>query len=277
MKGYAAAMKQHLGEYARKELGVSEFGRYKGREYAHILPHRLRYLNLVEPARESIRTYLSENPGIKEHQFFHHLNSSQAFALNLFYPYYAAGVPAARVLSKSLGVDADVRLWEFEAVPDTIEGTNVDVLWSTTNGERIFCEVKLTESEFGRAKADACHMEKLSQIYAPRLGSLVSEDFLAPEFFFNHYQILRNISLLAERDCDRLVFLMPRENEALVAPLGRVLSGTTVDTRHRIHVAYIEDCLHDLEASTMITESLRTFSTKLKAKYLPDSVVTATA
>ena len=268
MKRYAAAMKQHLGEYARNELGVEEPGIYKGREYTHILPHRSRYLNLMDAARGEIRAYLGENPQVKEHQFFHHLNSSQAFALNLFYPYFFAGGPAARVLSKALGIDADVRAWEFEAVLDNNEGTNVDVFWTTHHGARVFCEVKLTEAEFGQAKADARHLEKLGSIYAPRLSSLVREDFLNTEFFFKHYQILRNISLLAEREIDQLIFLMPRENEALVAPLDRVLAGVRAGARHRIHVAYVEDCLGDLATSESVEESLRSYASKLREKYI---------
>ena len=268
MKRYAAALKVHLGDYARRRLGVEEFGLYKGHQYAHILPEHLRYLNLLASASAGIRAHLEAHPQIKEHQFFHHLNSSQAFAFNLFYPYFAAGGPAARILSKSLGVDADVETWEFEAVPDTDEGTNVDVCWTTTEGVRVYCEVKLTESEFGQAKVDSRHMEKLRSIYAPRLDSLVSRDLLAPEAFFAHYQILRNISLLAERNADQLIFLMPRENEALEAPMTRTLASVSGHVRDRIHVAYVEDCLDILESARSLSTPLRAYAGELKEKYV---------
>ena len=249
MKRYAATLKQHLGHYAGQRLGVQEHGIYNGRRYAHILPARLRYLNLLEPARAELQAFLKAHPGIKEHQFFHHLNSSQAFALNLFYPYFVEGGPTARILAKSLGVDAEVDAWEFEAILDKDEGTNVDVFWTTTDGARVFCEVKLSENEFGQTRNDARHQKKLKDIYTPRLRSLVSDELLVPRTFFKHYQILRNISLLAERDADRLVFLMPRENETLSRPLNRVLSGIEAGVSRRIHLAYIEDCLDDLESS----------------------------
>ena len=268
MKRYAATLKQHLGHYGSKRLGVEEHGIYKGRRYAHILPARLRCLNFLEPVRAELQAYLKEHPSIKLHQFFHHLNSSQAFAFNLFYPYFVEGSPTARILAKSLGVDAEVDTWEFEAVLDREEGTNVDVLWTTMDGARVFCEVKLTENEFGQAKNDKRHQKKLIDIYMPRLRSLVSDELLIPKMFFKHYQILRNISLLAERSVDQLVFLMPRENETLSGPLNRVLAGTQASVSRRIHLAYIEDCLDNLESSVGLPLPLRVYSSALKEKYV---------
>lgn len=268
MKRYATNLKQHLGHYASERLGVEEHGIYKGQRYAHILPARLRYLNLLEPVRAELQAYLKAHPRIKEHQFFHHLNSSQAFTLNLFYPYFVEGSPTARILAKSLGVDTEVDAWEFEAILDKDEGTNVDVLWTTVDGARIFCEVKLSENEFGQAKNDARHQKKLTDIYTPRLLSLVSDELLVPRTFFKHYQILRNVSLLAERNADRLVFLMPRENETLSGSLNRVLAGIEASVSRRIHIAYIEDCLDDLETSGDLPLPLRVYSSALKEKYV---------
>jgi len=34
----------------------------------------------------------------------------------------------------------------------TGEETNIDVLWATTDGVRTFCEVKLSEADFGKLK-----------------------------------------------------------------------------------------------------------------------------
>jgi hypothetical protein len=63
--------------------------------------------------------YLKANPSVKLHMYFHHLNSSQAFAFNLFFPFFSAGAGPARALSSSLGVDYDTASdWEFEHVAD---------------------------------------------------------------------------------------------------------------------------------------------------------------
>jgi len=40
-----------------------------------------------------------------------------------------------------------------EAVPVPDEETNIDVLWATTDGVWTFCEVKLSEADFGKAPA----------------------------------------------------------------------------------------------------------------------------
>jgi hypothetical protein len=134
MKAYKAALLRHLGTYARKRLGVFEQGTWQGRAYAHILPYRLRFLNFLESTRSELQDYLVTHPSITLHKYFHHLNSSQAFALNLFFPYFSKGGHSARALSRSLGIDAHVSNWEFEDIPDQSEGTNVDVAWNIPGG-----------------------------------------------------------------------------------------------------------------------------------------------
>src|SRR2546427_1063486 len=152
MKRYQATLKQHLGNYARRRLGVVENGAYRGQLYSYVLPPRLRFLNVLESIRAELQDHLVAHPSITLHRDFHHLNSSQAFAFNLFYPFLAAGGPQARALSASLGIDADVADWQFEGVPDQNEGTNVDVVWRIPGGASVFCEVKLSEGGFGTAE-----------------------------------------------------------------------------------------------------------------------------
>jgi hypothetical protein len=142
---------------------------------------------------------------IKLHMYFHHLSSSQAFAFNLFFPFFLSGPGPARELSGALGVDQDVTSdWQFEHIPDRDEGTNADVMWRTSEA-RVFCEVKLSETGFGTAKNDVEHQLKLVKIYRPRLNNIVSRDLLQEATFFKNYQLLRNISLLALDGKDRLV------------------------------------------------------------------------
>lgn len=112
MKQYQSVLQRHLAGYAKSRLGVFEEGTYEGRSYPHVLPSRLRFLNILEPIRAEMQQYLEKNPQIKLHRYFHHLNSSQAFAFNLFFPYFAAGGQSARALSTLLGVDADALAWD---------------------------------------------------------------------------------------------------------------------------------------------------------------------
>src|SRR5438094_9661392 len=106
MTGYQATLQEHLARYAKRRLGIFEQGTYRGRPYSHVLPSGLRFLNLLESIRAELQDYLRAHPSITPHPDFHHLNSSQAFAFNLFYPFFAAGGDQARALSAALGVDA---------------------------------------------------------------------------------------------------------------------------------------------------------------------------
>ena len=268
MKHYQTALQLHLGNYARRRLGVFEKGTHGGRLYSHVLPYRLRYLNFLESVRAELQDYLQTNPSIRLHRCFHHLNSSQAFALNLFYPYFAAGDAAARALSASLGVEANVSDWEFEAVPDDKEGTNVDVLWRTPTGASAFCEVKLSEAGFGTVKSDARHQSKLENIYKPLLKPLVSDDLLQEKAFFRNYQLLRNIALLARGEEHQLVILVPRENESLHRPLRKVLANVTQAVRQRVSVVYIEDCLRSLRENEVLSPGLRVHAARMQEKYI---------
>jgi hypothetical protein len=222
MKNYEAEIKKRMGGYARRRLGVLEKGTFKGKEYKHILPSRLRFLNFLESVRAELQDYLLANPSIKLHKYFHHLNSSQAFALNLFFPYFSSGGGAEKSLCRALGINGDVLSWKFEHILDEKEGTNIDVMWKVSDTASVFCEVKLTEREFGAAKNDDRHQKKLNEIYRPKLQFLVSGELLKEKAFFKNYQILRNIYLLSGNSGHQLVFFLPRENELLREPLQEV-------------------------------------------------------
>lgn len=270
MKSYKTALQEHLGRYAKERLGVFEEGTYKGKKYSHILPAGLKYLNILESIRKEVQSYLRNHPRIKLHQYFPHLNSSQAFAFNLFYPYFFEEHGfAARTLSAVLGVDAEVLEPEFEAVPDPAEGTNVDVMWKVPGGACVYCEVKLSEAEFGTAEDDARHLRKWSEIYKPRLESIVAEDLLKDKIAFKHYQLLRNIALLASDTRSRLVILMPRANEALDPSLQKVLAGIKPSCRERVGVEYIEDCLGKLESNSSLPLASQIHTANMREKYIP--------
>jgi hypothetical protein len=269
MNQYESTLKSHLASYAKNRLGVYEEGTFKEKPYPHILPSRLKFLNFLEPVRAELQAYLEKHRDIKLHKYFHHLNSSQAFAFNFFFPYFAAGGKSAKLLSGLLGVDAPVKDFEFEVVPDEAEGTNVDAVWRVVGGATVFCEVKLSEAEFGKAKDDDEHKKKRVRTYLSRLDGLVSDDLLEEKAFFKHYQLLRNIALLADSEKDQLILLMPRANESLSPQLKTVLAGTQPHVRSRIHVAYIEDSLTALMASPSVTPELRSYAKSLWEKYVP--------
>lgn len=98
---YQDRLKVHLSDYKRNYLGISEPGvfLYRGRHilYRHILPAAYAWANLFPEAEPSARAFLTSNPR-KRHRYFHHLNSSQAFAFNLFFPFFSNDQETANVL-----------------------------------------------------------------------------------------------------------------------------------------------------------------------------------
>jgi len=268
---YAELLNRHLTSYKASRLGVDEPGtfRHKGidLEYGHILPMDLKWLNLLEPFRGEIRRYLEAHPEISPHKFFHHLNSSQAFALNLFYPFFQEG--GSENLIRALGREGSMASWCPEYVPDAQEGTNVDVAWHDAGGSWTYCEVKLSEQGFGTAKHDQRHEEKLAVTYGPVLDPYCPPELLEPATFFANYQILRNVWLAAKDEHASVLFLMPRENERLWGPLQSVIRVLTPDLSERIHVVAVEDVLTMLARDDSLPARLRCQAGLLVEKYLP--------
>src|SRR5690349_20074073 len=106
MTTYQSRLRAHLGWYGKSRLGVLEAGVYRGRHYAHILPYHSRFLNFPEAVRGELIKYLRKHESIRLHQYFHHLTSSQAFALNLYFPFLVGGKTSRLALGNSLRVDA---------------------------------------------------------------------------------------------------------------------------------------------------------------------------
>ena len=264
---YQKRLERHLVEYKQRRLGVRENGEFvhNGQTYskAHILPRELQWLNIPEPFRREVREYVTEHR-IKLHKYFHHLNSSQALALALFGPYV---MRAPAVLARALGT-SEIVSPEFERIPDRDEGTNVDVSWSSRAVE-VFCEVKLSEREFGPAGADERHKHKLATRYGPVLRDQVDAGLLEEPAFFKNYQILRNLWLAgrAGHERDRVIFLMPKANAGLSDQLGSVLEQVGRPLRGRVSVVYVESLLEQLAAETK-ADRLGWYARMLQEKYV---------
>ena len=124
-------LKVHLARYKTDVLGIVGNGtfRWRGEDipYDHILPHEQGWSNVLDAARVLAQRYLPSHPEVLLHRDFHHLNSSQAFAFNLFFPFFEPRGPTSGVLLRALGESGVVEDWKPESVPDRAEGTNVDV------------------------------------------------------------------------------------------------------------------------------------------------------
>jgi hypothetical protein len=88
---YDELIKSNLASYKLKRLGVEQNGVWKknNSRYKHILSECLKNLNILETFRREFWEYYESGQlgAIKLHPDFHHLNSSQAMAFNLFFPF----------------------------------------------------------------------------------------------------------------------------------------------------------------------------------------------
>lgn len=266
---YQDQLNQHLANYKLSSLGIAEPGSftYRGQEllYQHILPEGQADLNLFPRVRPIERTV---GLRAKRHRYFRHLNSSQAFAFNLFLPFFSGGPAGSSVLLRAFGQEGSVSHWELEAVPEAEEGTNIDARWVCTNGITTLCEVKLSEGEFGKTEADDRHRNKLATMYRPVLASHVDQELLAEPAFFDNYQVLRNVYHLARQSGGALIFLIPRANAKLWAALLKVLDRVAPTIRARISVLAVEDVISALAADELCPPELREHVADLIAKYL---------
>ena len=265
---YQDDLNKHLSAWKQLHLGITQAGvfRYRGRDvgHEHILPVHQGEANLFDEAR----AFLPAHPLVSRHRYFHHLNSSQAFAFNLFLPYFDGGPEAAGVLLRALGQEGMLAKWELEDAPDPCEGTNVDALWDSADGVRTFCEVKLSEDHFGKCENDDRHAEKLTSIYSAPLRPHLEPGLLEPVAFFRDYQFYRNVWHMVRAANSRLIFLLPRANTGLWTLLQKLLLGVVPGTRKRITVLAIEDVIEALTAYAGGPAGLRQYACKLKGKYV---------
>lgn len=270
MPTYVQHLNAHLAAYKAEALGISAPGTFlhRGRElpYQHILPKDQMWLNILQPFREVIQQYLAGRPRIKLHRYFHHLNSSQAFALNLFFPYFERGGSAQ--LLQALGCHEELNAWEPECVVDALEGTNVDLTW-VAGGVRTYCEVKLSEQDFGKAADDAAHRHKLETIYRPVLRDSFAPEQLEPRWFFAHYQLFRKVWLAARDAESQVIFLLPRVNQKIWRQLDTFLRSLPVSLAIRVRPVAVEDVLTSLLAAQGLPGALGGYAELLGAKYMP--------
>jgi hypothetical protein len=248
-------IKQHLAEYRQNRLGINETGIWhrNGRTYPHILPENRQQENILAAIRAEFWRDFAEfaKRGVKLHDCFHHLNSSQALCFNLFYPFMRAASTGAEILQMALELPPGQVKMEFEKVMDADEGTNFDFYMEYATGPQIFFELKYTENEFGAAKPDAKHLRKYTEIYQPRLAQiLVPERRGDSGFFLRHYQIFRNLLYLPGHDDSQVFFIFPRENSSL-AYISKLLQDSVMpEFLSRCHILHLDTLVARLRQQT---------------------------
>lgn len=261
----------HLSDYRERILNLPA-GTFSYRDRiipkGHILTREYSRYNILETYRD--RFFASEeNKAIKLHQYFHHLNSSQALCINLFFPLIAEG--QYDTLVKALGVPINPSFEPIFESPSPVEvakrRTSFD-FHLRAKKEDVFVEVKYTEEGFGAAVDDDEHRQKFLETYA---NLLEASPFLTPccrdcSFFLENYQILRNLVHITEKSW--VVFLFPKANHVVAKQAARARELLlTEQGKSRYHILYLEDIVSNL-IKLCDQHSLRNYYVNLREKYL---------
>jgi hypothetical protein len=224
LRDFQTRIKEHMGEYKRNILKISEDGIYhyqnKDYVYEHILFKDKNDSNIIEKYRTDF--FESEyKKSITLHKYFHHLNSSQGMCINFFYPLIKER--HIELILDILGIKGNIgydnEKIKFEKESEIEEGpwrkTNFDFYIQLESSTKIYFEIKYTENEFGKAPNDAGHKDKFNKLYKPMIhnSEAIKEAFKTEEYFLNNYQIMRNIAHISKDSY--VVFLYPRENYSI--------------------------------------------------------------
>jgi hypothetical protein len=211
------------------------------RPYGHILPKE-RYQANVLPTieRDFWQWFERQQPTLKLHQFFHHLNSSQAMSFNLFFPFLRDGLMDKRLV-RILGINDDAAFRGcFEKVLHPEENTNFDFYMESAAGRKIFFELKLSEESFGSCDNDERHQKKLEDHYRPFLRNHVDSKWLELPAFCANYQVLRNLSYLGRYPNSGVVFIFPKANETLMQAEGAIKQIVSKSLAPQVAIFYLE-------------------------------------
>jgi hypothetical protein len=236
-------IKEHLAEYKRQVLNISQNGMWKknNKQYEHILPEELKEFNILKSDYyQMIVTGIEEN-NIKLHSDFHHLNSSQALCLNLFYPLIFENklIPLLNRSNKNIETNEFIKKYKFEYIENNVENTNFD-LFIETNNNNYYFEIKYTENEFGKANNDVDHRQKYNNIYREKLHIFNN---ISMEVFFKYYQIFRN--LIYNNGYN--IFVFPSYRNDLKKTLDTVFKNyCTEEQQKHISILYVEDITKQL-------------------------------
>lgn len=223
---------EHLELFKRKVVKVVENGTWvgNGKQYGHILPVEKRTSNLIDGGYFSQLLATYNNPSIKKHRSFHHLNSSQALAFNLFEPFRVEN--CLETILKMTGVNDTATFSEYEHLEPTIDETNFD-FFIATREEKVFFEVKYTEDAFGTASDDEHHNQRYKEVYVDLLKAVAE---IEKQEFFRRYQLWRNICYSA---FGTVVFVFPRFREDLLREVEHARAQTK--RPENIRVLFVDD------------------------------------
>lgn len=234
----------HLSEYKKTELKISQDGLYRGNKYGHILPKGEEDKNFITCYRDEIIDYVKEN-NLKLHRNFHHLNSSQILAFNFIIPFIIENQVDKLLKAFELS-DLKYRMVELERIENPIEGTNFDFYIELESNQKIYVEIKYTEDNFGVAKLDDNHIKKYNQVYKDKLADLIKPEYNYVENVLKNYQLMRNTSYLSCTNKDLFIMIYPKWNNSSDKSAKTFTNNMIAENVSRsIKIVYWEDIINN--------------------------------
>ena len=266
---YSSRLREQLAAYKRLKL-IAPGDRVADAAvpHTHVLDREDYRSNILPLIRERFWSWFdAQSPSIALDAAFHHLDSKQAMAFNLFFPFVSAG-RVDRRLQKVLGLAERDYHARFGVVVDSAEGATFDFYMEAASGEKIFFDLTLSEGEFGSCADDEGQREKLERVYLPHLQGHVDQKWLAPTAFFGNYQVMRKLSYLGRHPDSGIVFVLPKANERLKDAeenLKHIVSKTLAP---RVAILYLEYLVERIIAATAGDGSLHAHFLEFRDKYI---------
>lgn len=262
-----------LSTYKKEKLGIYDAGifRYRGKVLLkeHILPVKLKDQNIIRHYRDAF--FSSTSSEIDFHKYFHHLNSSQALCINLFYPLMAEdkldlimdllGIPKTPITETCFEKESDLETGAGRK-------TNFDYFVQLFDRTKIYFEIKFSEAEFGNAKKDDEHKNKFTATYQPLLenNSFINQKYCEMDTFLSLYQIMRNLCHI--NDNSLVVFVYPKANENIHLQAQTVREKILTDKgKEKFKILLLESTIDEILGQIQIPR-LREHYMEFKDKYL---------
>jgi hypothetical protein len=269
---YSQKLLAQLVVYKRKALpGAADGTRThdgEARPHGHVLPRESFQANILPGIREPFwQWFEAQAPRLTLRESFHHLDSTQAMAFNLFFPFLEEGRVASRLL-KVLGVQDGEYQGHFEKVLDPEENTSFAFCMQADPGETLFFDVKLSDEGFGVCADDEGHGEKLERHYRPHLKDHVDAKWLAAPKFVENYELMRKLSYLGRYPNSGMAFILPKANERLKDAEEEIKHIVSKALAPRVAILYLEYLVERILEATADDATLHEHFLAFRDKYI---------
>lgn len=270
MGTFAKKIQERMGSVVSDQIPRGE---WNGIKYKHIyLDFRNNFIDGVYQKKCCIKGDLT-NSDIKYHRGAGHMNSSQVMCISFFKKFFEKPeyenilLDVLRGSGIEIATEDQIEAAAFEYEPCSKEKTNFDFFILLHSGEKIFFEIKYTESEFGGISPDKNDLYKYDRKWNDIYKDMISVcPFLTvdKDEFYANYQINRNIAYAGA--ADYVLFLTPAANHENGIEKGR----TYIDKLNHSHIKnlYWEEIIAKTKIYAYGFSELSEYCEKFYNKYI---------